>query len=242
MNLIISGIFGGLYFIYPKEGSISIFFIMVAIIGVAFALMNGIPLRLGTVDNDGYNAISMGKNPEALRAFYIQMKINEQITKGIRLKDMTEEWFIIPSEDDMKNSMVAALGVFACNRLMDSMDFAAADETMEKLMKMNTGILGLHRSLMMIDRLYCELISENRPEVLANILGKNEKQLMKAMKNFPSILRTQYAYALLAENNEKKAEDIRRKFEKIAMNYPHPSEITSERELMDYSIKIFTTP
>ena len=95
---------------------------------------------------------------------------------------------------------------------------------------------------MMIDRLYCELISENRPEVLANILGKNEKQLMKAMKNFPSILRTQYAYALLAENNEKKAEDIRRKFEKIAMSYPHPSEITSERELMDYSIKIFTTP
>ncbi len=131
MNLIVSAIFGGLYFILPKEGSLSIFFIITVIIGVAFALMNGIPLRLGTVDNDGYNALSMGKNPEALRAFYLQMKINEQLTKGIRLKDMPEEWFVIPSEEAMKNSMVASLGVFACNRLMDSMEFSQADETMK---------------------------------------------------------------------------------------------------------------
>ena len=242
MNLIASAIFGGLYFIIPREGSLSIFFIMAVIIGIAFALMNGIPLRLGTVDNDGYNALSMGKNPEALRAFYLQMKINEQLTKGIRLKDMPDEWFIIPSQEAMKNSMVASLGVFACNRLMDSMEFSQADETMKRLMKMDIGIIGLHRSLMMVDRIYCELINQNRSEVLDNMLDKPLKQIMKAMKNFPSILRTQYAYALLAEKDEKKAENLKSKFEKIAMSYPHPCEIISERELMDYAFNASVNP
>ncbi|WP_426348635.1 hypothetical protein ACPWSR_12875 [Alloiococcus sp. CFN-8] len=242
MNLIISGIFGALYFIFPRGGSLSIFFLMITIIGIAFALMNGIPLSLGTVDNDGYNALSMGNNPDSLRAFYVQMKINEQITKGVRLKDMPQEWFVIPSEEAMKNSMVASLGVFACNRLMDSMDFIKAEETMKKLLELDTGILGLHRSLMMLDLVYCEVINENRPEVLDKLLGKSEKQIMKVMKSFPSILRTQYAYALLAEKDAQKAEELKLKFEKIAMSYPHPSEITAEGELMDYALKLYTTP
>ena len=53
------------------------------------------------------------------------------------------------------------------------------------------------------------------------------------MKNFPSILRTEYVYALLAEKDEKKAEECWHRFNKIANNYPYPNDIESERELMD---------
>ena len=73
------------------------------------------------------------------------------------------------------------------------------------------------------------------------MLDKSQKKFMKAMKNFPSILRTEYAYALLAEKDEIKADEIKSKFEKIAMSYPHPSEINSERELMDYAFSISAT-
>ena len=55
--------------------------------------MNGIPMRLGNVDNDGYNALCLGKSPAALRSFWLQMKINQQISRGVRLKDMPEDWF-----------------------------------------------------------------------------------------------------------------------------------------------------
>ncbi len=241
MNLMASGIFAGLLFLFPDVKVLSAPFAIIAVIGVAFALMNGIPMRLGTVDNDGYNALSMGKNLEALRAFWLQMKINEKITKGVRLKAMPEEWFQLPSEESMKNSMVAALGVFACSRMMDSMDFENADKTMEELMKKDTGIIGLHCSLMTVDRIYCELVRKNRSELLDDMLDKSQKKFMKAMKNFPSILRTEYAYALLAEKDEIKADEIKSKFEKIAMSYPHPSEINSERELMDYAFSISAT-
>ena len=56
---------------------------------------------------------------------------------------------------------------------------------------------------------------------------------MKSMKKFPSVLRTWYAYALLAERDGEKARKIKDQFEKCAKSYPYPSDIASERELME---------
>ena len=84
-------------------GTVGVLALMMAVIGIALALMNGIPVRLGLIDNDGYNALSLHNNPEAIRAFWLQMKINEQITKGVRLKDMPADWFTVPSDEAMQN-------------------------------------------------------------------------------------------------------------------------------------------
>ena len=56
---------------------------------------------------------------------------------------------------------------------------------------------------------------------------------MKAMKTYPAILRTAYAYTLLAQQDEKQAAQIKQKFETIGRAYPYPSDWESERELMD---------
>ena len=55
---------------------------------------------------------------------------------------------------------------------------------------------------------------------------------MKAMKKYPSVLRTEYVYALLAEQNPKKAEKLMAQFRQCAKSYPYPSEIEGERQLM----------
>lgn len=171
------------------------------------------------------------------RSFWIQLKINEQIASGVRLKDMPDEWFEIPSEESMKNSMTAVIGVFACNRLMDQMKFEEAEQIMEKLLQMDTGIVGIHRNLMVVDRIYCELVRENRQDRLNNMLDKQQKKFMKAMKNFPSVVRTEYAYALLAEKDQTIAVQMKEKFDKMAKKYPYPSEIVAERELMSLADK-----
>ena len=232
MNLIASVVFFCLYLILPAENVVSVLCLMAAIIGVVLALMNGIPMRMGTVDNDGYNALSLGKNKDAMRAFWMQLKVNEQIAKGIRLKDMPDEWFVVPADEAMQNSMVATQGVFAANRLMDQQRFEEADRLMEHLLKLDSGIVGLHRSLMICDRVYCELIRDNRKEILDEMLTKEQLKFMKAMKKFPSVVRTEYAYALLALRDEAKAKATLELFEKIAKTYPYPSDVQFERELM----------
>ena len=233
MNLIASAIFLIVYLLIPSGTIISFICLIMVLIGVAIALMNGIPLRLGTVDNDGYNALSLGKNPDAMRAFWLQLKVNEQIAKGVRLKDMPDEWFTVPTDEAMHNSMVAAQGVFATNRLMDQQRFEEADQLIAHLLAIDSGIIGLHRSLMICDRMYCEMISNNRKEILDEMLTKEQTNFMKAMKKFPSIIRTEYVYSLLALKDETSAKKARALFEKVAKTYPYPSDIQSERELIE---------
>lgn len=232
MNVIAGAVFLGLYFVTRGLPLVSLVSLMLALVGFVFALVNGIPMRMGTVDNDGYNAFSLGRDPDALRAFWVQMKVNDQISKGLRVKDMPGEWFTLPSDEGMKNSMIAAVGVFACNRLMDQHDFKAADEQMARLLALDSGMVGLHRSLLICDRIYCELIEENRREIVEELLTKEQKKFMKSMKTFCSVLRTQYALALLAEGDVAKAGEIKARFEKLAKSHPYPNDIQLERELM----------
>ena len=40
-----------------------------AVIGLAFALINGLPIKMGSVNNDGRNALELSRSEEATRAF-----------------------------------------------------------------------------------------------------------------------------------------------------------------------------
>ena len=232
INIIIGALFLVGYLIFSDIPFLSPILLIFAAVGFMTAMMNGIPMRMGTVDNDGYNAFALSKSKEAVEAFWVQLKVAEQSSKGVRLKDMPAEWFAVPSDEAMKNSMVATRCVFTCNRLMDEEKFEEADALMAHFLEIESGIVGLHHDLLMCDRIYVELIGQNRTEVIASMMTKEQKKFMKAMKRFPSVLRTQYALAVLEEKNVSKAETIKGDFDKAAKSYPYPHEIESERELM----------
>lgn len=231
-NLIVGALFLLGHLLCPAELFLSPLLLIFAAVGFMTAMMNGIPMHLGTVDNDGYNAVALAGNREAVEAFRIQLKMNEQNAKGIRLKDMPVEWFDVPTDEAMKNSMVATRGVLACGRLMDEERFEEADALMAHLLEIDSGIVGLHRSLMMCDRIFVELIGENRSEVIEGMVTKEQRKFMNAMKRLPSVLRTQYVLALLFEKDAAKAERIRGEFEKVAKTYPYAHDVVFERELM----------
>ena len=175
---------------------------MAAIVGFAYALMNGLPLRLGTIDNDGYNTLSMSKDPKALRSLWIQMKASEMTANGVRLKDMPEEWFTLPEKEEMKNSMTAVLGVFACNRLMDELKFDEAEKLMKEYLNEENAAVGIYKSLMTCDIAFCEMIKDiPDTEAIEKLLDKQQKAFMKSMKNYPSVLRTEYTYQLLIKKD-----------------------------------------
>lgn len=240
MNLFAAAVSVILFLLLRDAPVVSTIFLMSAVIGVFFAALNGIPMRLGAVDNDGYNAISIRKNEKSMRSFYIQLKLITELSKGKRLKDMPSEWFTLPSDEEMKNSMVATIGVLCCNRLMDSQSFTEAQGLMEHFLSIDSGIVGVQKNLLLCDILYCELMGENRKDKIDEILTKDMKKILKARVNNPSALRTQYAYALINQKDEKKTEKIKKRFDKIIASYPYSGEAQSERELLSLcdSVKI----
>ena len=232
MNLIAAAVFITASFLFPAVSFFTVFFRILALIGIAFAFMNGVPLHLGPADNDGANALALMRNDEAVHAFWLQLKANAEAASGKRLRDMPDEWFTVPDDSAMNNSMIAATGVLACSRLMDEHRFAKADELLAHMLSIDSRIVPLHRSLMVCDRIFLELIGGNDPEKLDSLLTKEQKKMMKASETSPSVLRTEYAYALLAEHDTAKAQKLEEKFERIGSDYPYSGEFSGEQEFM----------
>lgn len=232
LNSIVGALFLVGYLFFSDILLLSPILLIFAVVGILIAMMNGIPMRMGAIDNDGYNAFVLSKSKEAVEALWVQLKVIEQSSKGIRLKDMPDEWFTVPTDEGMKNSMVVTRCVLACNRLMDEERFEEADALMSHLLEIESGIVGLHYDILTCERIYLELIRENRGDVIENMLTQEQKAFMKSMKRSLSVLRTQYALALLWEKNAVKAGAIKSDFEKSAKTHPYPHEIDSERKLM----------
>ncbi len=232
-NFIVSVIPLVLVFLFETSGFLRILVIVWALVGLFYVVMNGIPMK--KLGNDGHNARSLGKNPEALKAFWLQMKINEQVALGKRLKDLPEEWFEMPGKEGMQNSMIATIAVFACNRLMDEEKYAEAAEQMECLINEKNGMVEIHKHMLNADRIYCELVGEKRQEKLDELYTDELQKFLKTMKKSPSTYRVQYLYAKYVEQDEKKAATALACFEKVAKTYPYPHEIEGERELITYA-------
>lgn len=229
-NLLTAVFFLLLFFSFSLHPILAPASLIFSLVGIIFAILNGIPMRMGTVDNDGYNAYSMHNNQEALRAFWLQMKINESISSGQRLKEMPDDWFYLPEENAMNNSMVAVMGVFYCNRLMDQHQFSDAAKFMDHILHIPSGIVDLHRNMMLCDRLFLELIGDNDPQIIDKLYTDNLRKFMKSMQSFPSIIRTQYAYTKIIEKDNQKADALFAKFQKSANTYPYPQEVIAEYE------------
>ena len=233
LNLVVSLVFVPIIIAAPEGGYLALFSFMMIGVGLISCLGNGIPLHTKTVDNDGYNAVSIHKSEHAMKAFWIQMKVNEQLRHGIRTKDMPDEWFEVPSDEAMKNSMVATIGVFSASRLMDQHRFDEAESLINHLLETETGMVPLHRNLLICDLIYLEVIGLNRSERIEDLYTKELKKFIKTMKAFPSIIRMEYAYYLLTMDDPDMAARLKASFEKVAETYPYPNDINTERELIE---------
>lgn len=232
-NLIMSVIFLLIGICLKNTELLGIIFYISAVIGISYALMNGIPMRVGVVDNDGYNTLSISKNTKAIKSLWTQMKVSELTANGVRLKDMPNEWFIIPSEEEMKNSMIATMGVLAYNRYMDELNFSEAEKLMKMFLKDSFSFTGIYKHLMKCDLAFCEMIKDiPNTEEIESLLDKETKAFMKSMKKYPSVIRTQYTYNLLIKKDIPTALKIKENFNKIAKKYPFKSDIESETELI----------
>jgi len=93
----------------------------------------------------------------------------------------------------------------------------------------------VHKHLLNTDRIYCELVGENRAEKIEELYTEELQKFLRAMKKSPSTYRIQYLYAKYVEKDEKKAAAALAGFEKVAKTYPYPHEIAGEREMIAYA-------
>lgn len=230
MNFFLSAVFAALYFVC-RPHPIGLVFLLAAAIGLLMVLTNGIPLRLSMVDNDGRNALSLGKDPHALHAFYTQLKVNAEITSGVRLADMPEEWFTLAPDADTNNALIATIRVFACNRILDRHEFEQAEAAIRALLDEKSGCVALHKNLLICD-LISLLIGSGREDEALSYLTKEQKNFMRLMRTFPSVIRTEYLIAKYITKDAVMTKKQAEAFARVSRRYPYPQDLITDRALM----------
>ena len=224
--------------ILPEIYILSTFLWMSAVLSIITLITNGIPLNLGGIANDGMNALHLSKNPDAAEAFRKTLIINAAQTEGMRISEMPDEWFRLPDGADMQNIHCASLAVFSASRPLESGDTVAAEQEITKLLASDYNIIGLHRHLLTCDLIYAKLINDPTVDISYHLSPMLSK-VMQSMKNYPSIIRTQHAVALLSEKNQGKAEKIFACFDRKTADFPYRQDVETERSLMEKTLEIF---
>lgn len=231
-NFVFSVIFL-LAFIFAEKGSfLAVFFGMLAAVGFGNVLLNGIPLQINGISNDGRNALILGKNPRALRAFWLQLYVNGLMSEGERFRNMPEDWFFVPSGEDLFDPMICTVGVMKYNYYFDTHDFDKA-ETIANYMLHAPGLLGLHRNELSCELLFLKIFRGAEPSEIDALYTKQLDKYIKATANYVSRRRLAYAYQLLYLKNVTMAQKCLEVFEKTVKTYPYSSEIENEKEIIE---------
>lgn len=241
-GVIFSGIAGIVFLVISSEFSerrlFSTVTYFVSMFCLMFSLVYGIPMQRNHEKNPGYRALELTRHPNAPRAACIAQKILKEYMRGTRIKDMPADWFEIPSPSEMENFYLAHIGAMACERLMDEHRFVDADRLAAQLLQVKD-LSSVQRRSLVSNRIFCELIGENRSEVIAKLMTpKCKKLLQQASKYDIDALKTLYTYALLHEGDIIGAEHLRTEFKAQAGKKYSISSVYENWEQMAYATNI----
>ena len=230
-NLLSAVLFALLAWLIPLT-PVRILLACLAIVGALLGPMNAIPFANEAIQNDGKNILCVRRSLHARRAFWVQMKLAAEVSRGVRVRDLPADWFAPFPEAEMDNPIVCAIPVLNTTRLMDMQAFPAALTAIRTLMARQKGVVGLYRTTMACDGAVCELLGGQPGEFTAMLEEPAHQQIMKVMPDNPSILRTRYAIALLRDGDAEKAAALLDAFAKAAAKHAYPAEAEGEREII----------
>lgn len=236
--------------------------VIFGICGVGMAVLNGIPLRsLGndgynamTLSKRKYARIAVEKTLYLNQALADGMRVKDMPEDWIMLDMEAEELFWEMTEknaagelsrefseeerirlekllDILSDPLVIGLMAVRMEYYMALDDFGTAEKIGRFLLEY-TKPHDLHEMTITADLLYMELLGRRRKEVIEELFSPETKKKMNLLSSMPTVHCVFYAYHILYDGDAKKAEEERKKFEKLAIHYPYTSEIEDCREMI----------
>ncbi len=195
-------------------------------------VLNGIPLRISGICNDGMNAIQLRKNKEGKHGMLIQLRANALIQEGIRPKDMPGEFFLMQESIDYKDTLQVSIPVMAASRLLDEGRIADARKSFEELYRHSADIMPLYVKEIACELTYIYLVEgeiDKAKELYTKDLQKYVKAYSKVMSSKERLL---CAVALRMDNNPEKARGIYETLVSRRDHYLLQGEVKSDIALM----------
>ena len=216
---------------------LKLFLLFTALIGILFALLNGIPMKRSGIVNDGYNLRLMQKSLESRQALILQLKVNALFQEGTRLRDMPAEWFT-GEDTEYSNPLLTGVKGFCVSRLIDQKEFAQAEKLSQEILAHREEVIPLFVLEAECELLFLELIGQCRSEVIEELYSTSLQQYISRFgETSTGKQRLQCALALLWEKDRKAAEEIYNSVCRKRNHYLMKAETEMDIELMEWTLQ-----
>ena len=202
-------------------------------VGWFFMLNNGIPKKVNSLANDGYNALFQRKSDIIRKSTYVQLKIQSLSIKGILPSQMPEEWFELSDliKETLSEPLLINNLINKCGLLMEKHDFNSAYDIYKYI---NDNIDS--SNLFYINECKCELMFLNiiKDLNINDIYTDDLKKYINLSSMSMSKKRLMYAYYLIYIKDADTANKIYNDVSRLCKNYIPESEAKIEMELINF--------
>ena len=199
---------------------VRVYAICMMAVGLYFGILNGVPLRVQGIDNDGMHIRRMKHDPTLRTVIFRQLQINAAQGEGVRLREMPDAWFETYEHTHMH-------GVMQFCRLMDQGAYDAALPYGQMLLR-DKRLNRIHRGAVMSDVESLKLILGQKVFAESAFLQLYRRQ----MAYDPSVQRARFVRALLHDRDEDAAEKIFALFVRACRRSSVPASNALECELI----------
>ena len=208
--------------------------VLFAIAGIFAALTNGIPFKISGIPNDAYNVMSILKDEEARRGFYLQLRVNGLLSKGIRIKDMDYSIFKLKEGSDIANPLNTGIKLMEYNWHLDNMDFDRARKSIDSFVPHFSRLVPLYTYEINCERMFLELVGECNKGLIDRLYSLQLKKYIKAAKFMIGKKRLLMAYEAFYNEDKAKALEHYKDLKKLHKSYPVKGEADMELMLADW--------
>ncbi|MBP3775161.1 MAG: hypothetical protein ILA34_07420 [Bacteroidaceae bacterium] len=187
---------------------LEVLLLSMAIMGIIYGLLNGIPLKISGIPNDGHNLFHLEKSPQAKFLLCRMLMANALIQEGTQPKDMPSPWFEPTQTGSWTDSMWANWQMMATARLLNLHRWEEAHALLADAMSQRDHLLKLFRLELSAEYVFVCLVTGRTHEAQNAYDPETEKYVRLYAATQSSKQRILMAVSLLLRNDAEHAAHI----------------------------------
>ena len=213
--------------------SYAVYPVMMAIAGFGLAALNGIPININGMPNDGMQAVMLRKDMVTKRVLFTLLKAYALVQNGIRPRDLPAEWFDCELDKENVNPLVVNILAMKVGVLLDRMEWEEARELCAALLEKENHIPVIFLYEFRCEYVFTLLVTGEKAKAAEIYADKTlQAYIRQTQEIMPSRQRLLCAVSLLLDNDRAKAEEIAAEVERNREQYISLGEAISELEIM----------
>ncbi len=211
--------------------------LMLIIIGVIYALLNGLPLKINGLPNDGYNLKNLEKSSLSKLLFCNVLRANACVQEGMQPKDLPEAYFTISEEIDWTDGMQVNWQLLNIARLQNMHLWTEAYTLLSEALQHKEDVPDLFYKESACEMIFVSLVLGRKDEARQLYTDDIKKYIKDYGKMQSGKLRLLYAISLLLEEDKAKAETLLHTLKSQRNSYLLQGEADMDIELAEWLSK-----